>query len=117
MPWKRCKKNMYGETRSKTDDFKSKFACILEVSESTIMRMEESLLKYHEGHIAGKGDTSQQHYNLVHKFIPMSPVMKIAEVKAAVDKEWEKTGPDSDVAHNKSQKQIEDDRWRKDEGT
>ena len=40
-------------------------------------------------HIAGKGDTSLQHYNLVHKFIPMPQVMKIPAAKAAVDKECE----------------------------
>ena len=38
---------------------------------------------------AGKGDNSLQHYNLVHKFIPMPQAMKIAAAKAAVDKEWE----------------------------
>ena len=43
MPCKTCKKSKHGETRSKTNDFKSKFACILEASESTRMRMEESL--------------------------------------------------------------------------
>ena len=69
---------------------KSKFACILEASESTRMRMEESLPKYHEDHIAGRGDNSLQHYNLVHKFIPMPQAMKIPAAKAAVDKEWEK---------------------------
>ena len=68
MPCKICKKNKHGETRGKTNDFKSKFACILEASESTIMRMEETLPKYHEDHIAGKGDNSQQHYNVVHKY-------------------------------------------------
>ena len=78
------------ETRSKTNDFKSKFACILEASESTRLRMEESLPNYHEDHIAGKGDNSLQHYNLVHKFIPMPQAMKIPAAKAAVDKEWEK---------------------------
>ena len=57
MPW---------ETRSKTDDFRSKFASILEASESTRMRVEESLPKDHEDHIAGKGHISLQHYNLVH---------------------------------------------------
>ena len=31
-----------------------------------------------------------QHYNLVHKFIPMPQAMKIPAAKAAVDKEWEK---------------------------
>ena len=42
--------------------FKSKCACILEASESKKMRMEGSLPKYHEDHIAGKGDNSLQHY-------------------------------------------------------
>ena len=85
-----ARKGMHGETRSKTNDFKSKFACILEASESTRMRMEESLPKYHEDHIARKGDNSLQHYNLVHKFIPMPQAMKIPAAKAAVDKKWEK---------------------------
>ena len=62
-----ARKASMGETRSKTNDFKSKFACILEARESTRMRMEESLQIYHEDHIAGKGDNSPQHYNLVHK--------------------------------------------------
>ena len=62
------------------------FACILEASESTRVRMEETLPKYHEDHIAGRGDISLQHYNLVHKFIPMPQAMKIPAAKAAVDK-------------------------------
>ena len=81
-----CKKSKNGETRSKTDDFKSKFARILEASESTRMRMEESLPNDHEDHIAGRGDNSLQHYNLIH----MPQAMKIPAAKAAVDKEWEK---------------------------
>ena len=87
---KTSKKNKHGETRSKTDDFKSQFACILEASESTRMRMGESVPKYHEDHFAGKADNSLQHNNLVHKFIPMPQAMKIPAAKAAVDKEWEK---------------------------
>ena len=55
MPCKTCKKSKHGKTRGKTNDFKSKFACILEASESTRLRMEESLPKLHEDHIAGKG--------------------------------------------------------------
>ena len=51
--------------------------------------MEGSLPNYHEDHIAGKGDNSLQHYNLVHKFL-CAQAMKIPEAKAAVDKEWEK---------------------------
>ena len=62
----------------------------MEASESTRLRTEESLPNHHEGHVAGKGDTSRQHYNLVLKFIPMPKAMKIPAAKAAVDKEWEK---------------------------
>ena len=80
----------HGETRGKTNEVKSKLACILEASESTRLRMEESLPNYHEDHIAGKGDNSLQHKNLVHIFIPMPLAMKILSAKAAVDKEWEK---------------------------
>ena len=87
---KTCKKSKNGETRSKTNDFKSKFACILEASEPTRMRMEESLPNYHEDHIAGKGNNSLQLCNLEHKFIPMPQAMKTPAAKAAVDKEWEK---------------------------
>ena len=52
--------------------------------------MGNSVPNYHEDHMAGKGDNSLQHYNFVHKFIPMAQAMKIPAVKAAVDKEWEK---------------------------
>ena len=68
----------------------TKFACILEADESTRLRMGNSLPNHHEDHIAGKGDNSLQHYNLVHIFIPMPQAMKIPAAKAAVDKEWEK---------------------------
>ena len=69
---------------------KSKLACILEAGESTRLRMGESLPTHHEDHIAGKGDNSLQHYNLVHKFILVPQAMKIPAAKAAVDKEREK---------------------------
>ena len=52
--------------------------------------MGESLPNRHEDHIAGKGNNSLQHYNLVHKFNPMPQAMKIPAAKAAVGKEWEK---------------------------
>ena len=50
---------------------KTKLARILEADESTRMRMGNSIPHHHEDHIAGKGEISLQHYNLVHKFIPM----------------------------------------------
>ena len=52
--------------------------------------MGESLPNHHEDHVAGKGNNSSQHYNLVHKSIPMPQAIKIPAAKAAVDKEWEK---------------------------
>ena len=70
MPCKTRQKCKHGETRGKTNEFKSKPACVLEASESTRLRMEDSLPNYHEDRIAGKGDSSLQHYNLVHKIIP-----------------------------------------------
>ena len=69
---------------------KTKLVCILEADESMRMRMGNSIPHYHQDHIAGKGENSLQHYNLVHKFIPMPRAMKIPAAKAAVDKEWEK---------------------------
>ena len=46
---------------------KTKLAWILEADESTRMRMGNSIPHHHEDHIAGKGENSLQHYNLVHK--------------------------------------------------
>ena len=89
MPCKTSKKSKHGETRGKSNEIKSKLACILEASESTRLRMGESLPHYHQDHIAGKGDNSLQHKNLVRKFIFMPQAMKIPAAKAAVDKESE----------------------------
>ena len=49
-------------------------------------------------------ENSLQHYNLVHKFIPMPQAMKIRAAKATVDKEWEKLGENFGVELDKSQK-------------
>ena len=70
--------------------FKTKLACILEADESTRIRMGNSMSHHHEDHVAGKGENSLQHYNLVHRCILMPQAMKIPAAKAAVDKEWEK---------------------------
>ena len=73
-----------------SNKIKTKLACILEASESTRLRFGESLPDHHEDHIAGKGDNSPQHKNLVNNFIPMPQAMKIPAAKAAVDKKCEK---------------------------
>ena len=87
MPCKIMKKNCGSGGSNK---IKTKLACILEADESTRLRMGNSVPNHHEDHTVGKGDNSLQHYNLVHKFIPMPQAMKIPAAKAAVDKEWEK---------------------------
>ena len=68
----------------------TKLACILEADESTRIRMGNSIPHHHEDHIAGRGENSLQHYNLVHKFIPVPQAMNIPVAKAAVDKKCEK---------------------------
>ena len=84
MPCKIIENNENCESGA-SNKIKTKLAWILEASESTRLRMEESLPNHHEDHIAGKGDNSLQHYKLVHKFIPMPQAMKIPAAKAAVD--------------------------------
>ena len=73
-----------------SNKIKAQVVCILEADESTRMRMGNSIPHHHENHIAGKGENSLQHYNLVHNFVPMPQAMKIPAAKAVVDKEWEK---------------------------
>ena len=82
----------YRETCGILDNRKTKYACIVEADESAIRCMDGPLHKGHEDHIAGRGINSLNHYNLVHKFIPMPQAIKIPDAKAAVDKKWEKLG-------------------------
>ena len=89
-PAKLSRRAMNCGSGDKFNKIKSKLARILEASESTRLRMGESLPNHHEDHIAGKGNNSLQHCNLVHKFIPMPQAIKNPAAKAAVDKEWEK---------------------------
>ena len=73
--------------------------------------MGNSIPHHHEDHIAGKGDNSSQHYNLVHKFIPMPQAVKIIAANAAVDKEWAKLEKISarNLTKVKSKKQVIDE--------
>ena len=68
VPCKTSKNSQHGVTRGESTEIKSKLACILEASESTRLCIGQSIPNHHEDHIAGKGDNSLQHYNLVHKF-------------------------------------------------
>ena len=101
MPCKIIKKNCGSGASNK---IKTKFACILEADEFTRMRMGNSEPHNHEDHIAGKGENSLQHYNLVHKFIPMPQALKIRAAKAAADKGMGKIGEILGVEPDESQK-------------
>ena len=87
-----------------SDKYTTKLACILEANESTTMRMVNSEPQNHEDHIAGKGENPLQHFNLVHKFVPMPQAVKIPAAEAAVDKDWEKFGENFGMEFDQSQK-------------
>ena len=91
------------------NDFKSKFACILEASESTRMRTKESLSTYHEDHLAGKGTNSLQHYNLVHKFFSYASNNEDTRSKRSSRQRMGEIWKDSGVGRDNSQKRIRGD--------
>ena len=66
------------------------YACIVEAHESTRRRLERTVSKEYEDHIAGKGFNSLSHYDLAHKLIPMPQAMEVSGAKAAVGQELEK---------------------------
>ena len=76
----------YKETCRNPDTLKTKYACTIEADEFTRQRLEGTLQKDHEDHIAGRGMNSLSHHNLVRKFIPLPKAMKIPYAKAVVDK-------------------------------
>ena len=60
---KNMKKNYGGGGFNKIE---TRLACILEADESTRLRLGQLLPNHHEDDVAGKGDNSLQHYNVVH---------------------------------------------------
>ena len=69
-----------------SNKIKTRLACILEASESTRLRVEESLPKLSWGPHCWK----RRQLTTTLQFIPMPQATKIPTAKAAVDKEWEK---------------------------
>ena len=96
MPCKKATKkhSRLHETEAKSDESnkiaKTKHVCLVEAHESTRQRLDSSLPKDHEDHIAGKGYNSMAHNGLAHKFIPMPLADENLDAKAAVDEEWKK---------------------------
>ena len=84
---------------------RTRYGCIVESDASTRQRAELSEPKHHEHHIAGRGYTSMNHYNLVHKFIPMPKAIKIPDAKAAVDSQGRRRSPS--CVHNRRRRTRE----------
>ena len=101
MPCKIMKKNCGNGASNK---IKTRLACILEAGESTRLRMGESLPNHHEDHIAGKCGNSLQHYNLVHKFIPMPQSHQNSSSKSSSGQGMGKIGENFGGESDKSQK-------------
>ena len=76
------------ETLRLKNNCKSKFACIVEASESTRMRMEGISLKIHEDHMAGKGAQFTTTLQFGAQIYSVPQATKTLAAKAAVDKEW-----------------------------
>ena len=70
------------ETKGSNEIQKTEHACIVMAHESTRMRLESTLPKDHEDHIAEKGLNSLSHCNLVHNFVLLPQVMKIPDGEA-----------------------------------
>ena len=105
MPCKIMKKNCGSGGSSKT-----RLACTLEADESTRMRMGNSIPLYLEDHIAGKGDNSLQHCNLVHKFIPNASSYENSCCKSSSGQGMGKIGENFGVELDESQKYENGDR-------
>ena len=74
------------------------------LDESTRIRMGNSMPHYHQDHIAGKGENSSQHYNLVHKFIPMPQSYENSCSESSGGQAMGKIGENFGVEPDKSQK-------------
>ena len=81
--------NCCWETCRSVGKHKTKYACIVDADESMTIRLEGVPHRNYENHIAVKGMNSLNRCNLVHKFIPMPQALKVPDVKAAVEREWE----------------------------
>ena len=87
MPWKKetrtCNRKLAADLTASHNFPKTVYGCTVESHESTRQRVQPSLPKKNEDHIAGEGLTLMTHYNLVHKFIPMQ-LEKVKSKKEAI---------------------------------
>ena len=112
MPCKTSKNSQHGATHGKSNEIKWKLACILEASESTRLRMEESLPNHHEDHIAGIHCSITIWY--INLFLCLKPWKFPQRRQQWIKKR--KIAYNFGVGPDESQKSKRGDRWSKDEG-
>ena len=93
-----------------SDKINTRLACILEADESTRLRMGNSEPSIHEDHIAGKGNNSLQHYNLVRKIYSYASSYENSCSKGSSGQGMGKIGENFGVEPDESQKQERGDR-------
>ena len=80
-----------GRLVAQLDNTRRNMLVIVEADESREIRMEGSQSKNHEDHIAERGINSLNHFDLVHKFIPVPRAMKIQKQR----QQWRNNGKHS----------------------
>ena len=83
---------------------KQTFCVFWKLIESTRMRMGNSVPHYHQDHIAGKGENSLHHYNVVHKFISYASSYENLCSKSSGGQGMGKIGENFGVEPDESQK-------------
>ena len=101
-----------GKTHRNIGKRKTRFACVVDADESTRPRLGGGGHKPHQDHITAKGMNSLSHHSLVHKFIRASSIEN-SECKGSSGKRMGKTGENSGMAADESQKQEGCDRRSK----
>ena len=90
---------------------KTKYACIVEVDESTRRRLEGTLHKNHEDHCGGKGIHSLKHHDLfVHNFCSHASSNENTRCESRCGQTIGKNRENITMATDESQKQERSDR-------
>ena len=101
---KKCLKKLRG-TVSESDESNTKHAWIVEAHESTRKRLESTLPKDFEDHIAGTGYNSISHHILLHKFLPMPQAMQNSGCEGSSAQGMEEVRNDTSLTSGRDEEQ------------
>ena len=107
-----CKmpKNSTGETHRNIGKRKTKYACLVDADESTRPRLEGAGHTLHQDHTTEKGMNSMNPYGLIHKIHSDASSNENSRCKGSSGKIMGKSGENSGMAADESQKQERSDR-------